>query len=43
MTCLGEIWEAEKILTSTDHISDNIANQALKFFEEFPQDFFFAP
>ena len=37
------IQEPEKALPSTDHISKNIANQALKFFDEFPQDFSFAP
>ena len=38
-----EIQEPEKALPSTDHISKNIANQALKVFEEFPQDLSFAP
>ena len=43
MTCLGEIPEPGKTLTSTDHISDNIVNQDLKFFEGVPQDCFFTP
>ena len=38
-----EIQELEKSLPSTDHISKNIAIQALKFFDEFSQDFSFAP
>ena len=38
-----EIQEPEKALPSTDHISKNIANKALKFFDEIPQDFSFAP
>ena len=38
-----EIREPEKSLTSTDHISENIANQALKFCDNVPQDFGFAP
>ena len=36
MTCLGEIRELEKILTSTDHISENIVNKDLKFLHEVP-------
>ena len=31
-----EIQEPEKALPSIDHISKNIANQAMNFFEEFP-------
>ena len=42
MTCLGEIREPEKTLTYTDHISENIANQDLKFLQEVLQDFSFA-
>ena len=41
MTCLGEIQEPEKTLTSTDHIFENIANQDLKFVHDVPQDFIF--
>ena len=41
MTRLGEIREPEKILASIDHISENIANQDLKFLHEVPQDFSF--
>ena len=41
MKFLSEIQEPTKALTSTDHISKNIANQALKFFEDVPQDFSF--
>ena len=41
MACLGEIRELEKTLTSTDHISENIANQDLKFLHDIPQDFGF--
>ena len=40
---LDETREPVKTLTSIDHISKNIANQVLKFFEKFPQDFSFAP
>ena len=36
---LDEIREPKKDLTSRDHIYENSANQALKFCEEFPQDF----
>ena len=36
MTCLGEIREPEKTLTSTDHISKNIVNQDLKFLHDIP-------
>ena len=36
MTFLNEIQEPEKALPSTDHISENIGNQALKFYEVFP-------
>ena len=42
MTCLGEIQEHEKILTYIDHISENIANQDLKFLHDIPQDFGFS-
>ena len=38
-----EIQEPKNAPHSTDHISENIANQALKFFDDFPQDFSFAP
>ena len=38
-----EIREPEKDLTSIDHISENIANQALKFLENIPQDYGFDP
>ena len=41
MTCLGEIWEPKKTLTSTDHISENIVNQDMKFLHNVPQDFGF--
>ena len=40
MICLGEIREPEKTLISTNHISENIANQDLKFLHEIPQDLF---
>ena len=39
MTCLGEIREPKKTLTSIDHISKNIANQDLKFVHDVPQAF----
>ena len=42
MSCLGEIQEPEKTLTSIYHISENIANQDLKFVQDVPQDFGFA-
>ena len=38
-----EIQEPKKALPSTDHISENIVNQAKKFLNELPQDFIFAP
>ena len=38
-----EIQEAEKELISIEHISENVANQDLKFFDKFPKDFIFAP
>ena len=31
--------EPAKTLTSLDHISENIANEDLKFLHEIPQDF----
>ena len=33
-----EILEREKTITSTNHISENIGNQDLKFLDEVPQD-----
>ena len=42
MVCLGEIREPKKTLNSIDHISENIANQDLKFLHEDPQDSGFA-
>ena len=38
-----EFREPENDLTFTDHISANIANQDLKFFDAVPQDVGFAP
>ena len=35
-----EIMEPAKTLTSTDHISENIANKDLKFLHKVPHDFF---
>ena len=42
MACLGKIREPENILTSIDHMAENIANQDLKFYDNVPQDFGFA-
>ena len=42
MTCLGEIREPEKTLTSAYHIFDTIVNQYMKFLQYVPQDFGFS-
>ena len=42
MTYLGEIWEHEKTLNYTNHISENIVNQDMKFLHNVPQDFGFS-
>ena len=39
---LDEIRESAKTLTWTDHISENIANQDLKFLQDVPKDFGFS-